>query len=82
MTELDNPRSQQVAREAATNLIGDLSKCPSGSVLLSYVGVCLVGLPDGGSVVVRVYPCGPVDGSTERGILGDALSDSQDERRS
>lgn len=62
------------------DLLGDTSNCPPGSVLVNYVGVAQVMLPNGALQIVRVYPCGALSGSLERGMLADALSDSQFER--
>lgn len=80
MTEIDRNPSGHLTRAATRDLLGDTSNCPPGSIIVNYVGVAQVLLPNGSKVVVRGYPCGPVDGSTERGILGDALRDSEHQR--
>ena len=80
MTEIDDSPSGQFARPDVRELLGDTSKYPPGSLITDYVGVARVLLPGGGSHIVRCYPYGAVSGSLERGMLGDALSDSNYER--
>lgn len=84
VTEIDETPSGRF-RRATRDVLGDGTEYPPGSLIAHYVGVAMVLLPGGGTRIVRVYPCGPVSGSTERGMLADALSDSnydRDRRRS
>jgi hypothetical protein len=76
VTEIDDSPSGSISRE----LLGDISDCPPGSLVANFVGVAQVLLPNGAYRIVRIYPCGTVNGSTERGMLADALSDSNHER--
>lgn len=80
MTEIDETPSGRFDLRAVRDVLGDTSKYPPGSLIANYVGVVQVLLPSGGTRIVRVYPCGPVSGSLERGMLGDALTDSYAER--
>lgn len=83
MTEIDETPSGHFFRDAAARelLLGDSSKFPPGSLIANYVGVVQVLMPDGGCRIVRVYPCGSLSGSLERGMLADALDDSSYDRR-
>lgn len=81
MTEIDETPSGHFIREAAAReLLGDTSEFPPGSLIANYVGVAQVLRPDGSLRIVRVYPFGAMSGSLERGMLGDALSDSHYDR--
>lgn len=81
MTEIDETPSGRFARAAAAQeLLGDTSKFPDGSLIVNYVGVAQVLRPDGSLRIVRVYPYGVLSGSLERGMLSDALSDSNGDR--
>lgn len=85
VTEIDEtPSGRYLVQEAARELNALIAKndLPPGSLLANYVGVAQVLLPSGGTRVVRVYPFCPLSGSLERGMLGDALSDSNYERDS
>lgn len=76
MTQIDDTPSGAIERESIRKFLGDTSGWPPGSVMVNLVGVAQLALPTGGTKVVRVYPCGAVNGQTERGMLADALSDS------
>lgn len=80
MTEIDGEPSGHFARQVERELLGDVGDCPPGSLLANYVGVAQILLPSGAYRIVRVYPCGSINGSLERGMLADALSDSNHDR--
>ncbi len=80
MTDIDDRRNGFAKKENARAFLGDTSNWPPGALLENYVGVALLALPSGETTIVRVYPYGPVSGSMERGMLGDALSDSNHDR--
>ena len=75
MTDVESHSGGYFPREAERDLLDD-TKCPPGSLLANFVGVAQVLLPNGSFRIVRVYPCGTVNGSLERGMLADALDDS------
>lgn len=80
MTDLDDNPSGHRARAAVRELLGDTDKCPPGSLIVNFVGVAQVLLPNGAYRIVRGYPCGPVSGTMERGMLSDAMDDSKHDR--
>jgi hypothetical protein len=80
VTDLDDNPNGQSAQAVVRELLGDTDQCPPGSLLLNFVGVAQVLLPNGATRIVRGYPWGPVCGTMERGMLTEALSDSWHDR--
>jgi hypothetical protein len=81
VTEIDETPSGRFYR-VTRDVLGDTTEYPPGSLVAHYIGVAMILLPSGATKIVRTYPCGPLSGSTERGMLADALSDSNYERDS
>lgn len=62
-----------------TRFVDDAGQLPPGAVVSRFVGIAQVRLPDDQVKLVRLT-LDDMDGSTERGLLLDALCDSSAER--